>query len=277
MMTRLSSKTLLASALILLSGALFILNLGGYLGSAQDLVLRPLVGAQDWVSQRYYAVRDLLTAPREVSGLQARIAELEALNALLQDQVITLQERAAEAEILSALLNFARTSPESRYLAANVIGLDPSPFARSISIGAGSDRGIAHGMPVVTEQGLVGRIIEVNASFSRVQLITDPQLAINVRLQDSRADGLVVAQPNGELRVDLISQDAQVAPGELVLTSGLGGVFPPDIPVGHIVSVRRRDFELFQQAVLQPAVDFGNLEIVLVITNFQPIEQVPNQ
>lgn len=276
-MSQLSSKTLLASALILLSGALFILNLGGYIGSAQDLILRPLVGAQDWVSQRYYAVRDLLTAPREVSALQGRIAELEALNALLQDQVITLQEQAAEAEILRALLKFARTSPESRYLAASVIGLDPSPFARSISIGAGSDRGLAYGMPVVTEQGLVGRIIEVNASFSRVQLITDPQSAVNVRLQGSRADGLVVAQPNGELRVDLISQDAQVAPGELVLTSGLGGVFPPDIPVGQIVSVRRRDFELFQQAVLQPAVDFGNLEIILVITNFQPIEQVPNQ
>jgi rod shape-determining protein MreC len=59
------------------------------------------------------------------------------------------------------------------------------------------------------------------------------------------------------------------------LTSGLGGVFPPDIPVGHIVSVRTRDFELFQRAVLQPIVDFENLEIVLIITNFQPVDQVP--
>jgi rod shape-determining protein MreC len=172
-------------------------------------------------------------------------------------------------------LNFARTSPESRYLAVSVIGLDPSPFVRSISIGAGSDRGLAYGMPVVSETGLVGRIIEVNATSSRVQLITDPQSAVNVRLQDSRAEGLVVAQPNSELQVDLISHEAQVSPGELVLTSGLGGVFPPDLPVGHIVSVRTRDFELFQQAVLEPVVDFENLEIVLIITNFQPVDQVP--
>jgi rod shape-determining protein MreC len=274
-MTRLSSKTLLASGLILLSAALFVLNLGGYLGSAREVVVRPLAGAQQWVSQRFFAAREFLTAPREASALLARIDELEAQNAALADQIIGLQEQAAESEILRALLNFARTSPESRYLAVSVIGLDPSPFVRSISIGAGSDRGLAYGMPVVSETGLVGRIIEVNATSSRVQLITDPQSAVNVRLQDSRAEGLVVAQPNSELQVDLISHEAQVSPGELVLTSGLGGVFPPDLPVGHIVSVRTRDFELFQQAVLEPVVDFANLEVVLIITNFQPVDQVP--
>lgn len=274
-MTRLSSKTLLASGLILLSAALFVLNLGGYLGSAREVVVRPLAGAQQWVSQRFFAAREFLTAPREASALLARIDELEAQNAALEDQIIALQGQAAESEILRALLNFARTSPESRYLAVSVIGLDPSPFVRSISIGAGSDRGLAYGMPVVSETGLVGRIVEVNATSSRVQLITDPQSAVNVRLQDSRAEGLVVAQPNSELQVDLISHEAQVSPGELVLTSGLGGVFPPDLPVGHIVSVRTRDFELFQLAVLEPVVDFENLEIVLIITNFQPVDQVP--
>jgi len=274
-MTRLSSKTLLASGLILLSAALFVLNLGGYLGSAREVVVRPLAGAQQWVSQRFFAAREFLTAPREASALLARIDELEAQNAVLEDQLIGLQEQAAESEILRALLNFARTSPESRYLAVSVIGLDPSPFVRSISIGAGSDRGLAYGMPVVSETGLVGRIVEVNASSARVQLITDPQSAVNVRLQDSRAEGLVVAQPNSELQVDLISHEAQVSPGELVLTSGLGGVFPADLPVGHILSVRTRDFELFQQAVLEPVVDFENLEIVLIITNFRPVNQVP--
>ena len=272
-MTQLSSKTLLASALIVLSAALFVLNLGGYLGPAREAIVRPLAGAQQWVSQRYFAAREFLSAPREGSALQARIEELEAENAALSDQIIALQEQAAEAEVLRALLNFARTSPESRYLAAGVIGLDPSPFVRSISIGAGSDRGLAYGMPVVSESGLVGRIIEVNASSCRVQLITDPQAAVSVRLQNSRADALVVAQTNGELQVEQISHEVEVSQGELVLTSGLGGVFPPDIPVGHIVGVRTRDFELFQQAVLEPAVDFEGLEIVLVITNFRPVDQ----
>jgi len=274
-MTRLSSKTLLASGLILLSAALFVLNLGGYLGSAREVIVRPLAAAQEWVSERFFAAREFLTAPREASALLARIDELEGQNAALEDQIIALQEQAAESDILRALLNFARTSPESRYLAVSVIGLDPSPFVRSISIGAGSDRGLAYGMAVVSETGLVGRIIEVNATSARVQLITDPQSAVNVRLQDSRAEGLAVAQPNGELQVDLISHEAQVSPGELVLTSGLGGVFPPDLPVGNIVSVRTRDFALFQQAAIEPVVDFSNLEIVLIITNFQAVNQVP--
>ncbi len=275
MLSQFSSKALLASALVLLAGAVFILNIGGYLGPAQDVILPPLTVAQDWVSQRYFTIRDLVNSPRDVAALQTRIGELEGENARLRDQIISLQERAAEAEVLSALLNYARTRPESRYLSTNVIGLDPSPFVRSINIGAGSDRGVLHGMPVLTDEGLGGRVIEVTAGTSRVQLITDPASAVNVQLQGSRADGLLAAQPNGELWVELIDQNATVEPGELVLTSGLGGTFPADIPVGHVISVRRRDFELFQRAVIQPTVNFDDLEIVLLVTNFQLLEILP--
>lgn len=275
MLSQFSSKTLLASALVLLSGALLILNLGGYLGPAEDVVLPPLATAQDWVSKRFFTIRDLVTSPRDVAALQFRISELEAESAQLQDRIIALQEQAAEAEVLGALLNYARTRPESRYLSTNVIGLDPSPFIRSINLGAGSDRGVLHGTPVLTDEGLVGRVTEVTAATSRVQLITDPASAVNVQLQGSRADGLLAAQPNGELWVELIDQNANVEPGELVLTSGLGGAFPADIPVGHVVSVRRRDFELFQRAVIQPTVNFDELEIVLLVTNFQLLEIAP--
>lgn len=275
MLSQFSSKSLLASALVLLAGAIFILNIGGYLGPARDAILQPVVIAQDWVSQRYFTVRDLVTSPRDVATLQTQINELEGENAALRDQIIALQEQAAEVEILSALLNYARTRPESRYLSANVVGLDPSPFVRSVNIGAGSDRGVLHGMPVLTDEGLVGRVTEVTAGTSRVQLITDPASAVNVLLQGSRADGLLVAQPNGELWVELIDQNASLEPGELVLTSGLGGTFPADIPVGHVVSVRRRDFELFQRAVIQPTVNFDELEILLLVINFQPLEIAP--
>ncbi len=275
MLSQFSSKALLASTLVLLAGAVFILNIGGYLGPIQDAALPPLAAAQDWVSQRYFTIRDLVNSPRDVATLQTRIGELEGENEQLRDQIISLEEQAAEAEVLGALLNYARTRPESRYLSTNVIGLDPSPFVRSVNIGAGSDRGVLHGMPVVTDDGLVGRITEVTASTSRVQLITDPALAVNVQLQGSRVDGLLAAQPNGELWVELIDQNATVEPGELVLTSGLGGAFPADIPVGHVISVRRRDFELFQRAVIQPTVNFDDLEIILLITNFQRLEITP--
>ncbi len=263
-----SSKSLTALILTLLAAGLLVLSLAGYTQPAESLVLRPLAGVQSWVALRFAALRDLLTSPRDVATLRARNAELEAQLASLQQQVIALQEQVAEAEVLSALLDYARSRPASRYLAADVIGEDASPFLRSVWIGTGSDAGIARGMPVVTERGLVGRVVEVHATVSRVQLITDPQSAVNVLLQDSRADGVLAAQPNGEIRIDLISQEAQVSNDELVLTSGLGGGYPADIPVGRVVSVRRRDFEVFQEAVIQPAVDFEQMQLVLVITSF---------
>jgi rod shape-determining protein MreC len=267
-MKRTSSRSLFALTLILLAVGLMVLSLAGYLRPIQGLLLRPLAGAQDWLAVRVAAVRDMLASPADVALLRQRVSELETENSRLQQDVISLREQLAEVEILSALLNYARTQPESRYVAADVIGRDISPFLRSVMIGRGSDSGIARGMPVVTERGLVGRVTEVFATVSRVQLITDPEAAVNVLLQSSRGDGVLVPQLNGELWIDLIDQSVTVTPGETILTSGLGGLFPPEVAIGQVISVRKRDFELFQQAVIQPSVDFDRLQIVLIITNF---------
>ncbi len=270
-MSRSRSRALTALILALVAVALIFLSLGGYLDFTEGLLLRPLSSIQGWFSSRYAAIRDLVTSPRDVASLRARIAELEAENALLEQQIISLREQVTETEILAALLDFARTQPESRYLAGPVIGRDVSPFLRSVWIGVGSDDGVGHGMPVVTNQGLVGRVMEVFATVSRVQLITDPQSAVNIRFQDSRADGILVAELSGELHIDMISQEKTITTDELVLTSGLGGTYPADIPVGNVLSVRKRDYDIFQQATIQPAVDFFDLEIVLVITSFRPL------
>ncbi len=270
-MSRLSANALYAGLLILAALGILALSLGGFLQPAESLLLRPLGGLQGWISLRISAVRDLLTTPSDVATLRARVQELEAENARLQQEVISLREQVTEAEVLSSLVQYARSEPDSSYLAARVISRDVSPFLRSVWIQAGTDDGLAHGMPVVTNRGLVGRIVEVFATVSRVQLITDPQSTVSVRLQGARAEGVLEAELNGDLWVRMIDQDAEVAEGEIVLTSGLGGVFPENIPVGQVTNVRRRDFELFQQAVLQPSVDFEELELVLVITNFRPL------
>ena len=265
-----SSRTLVAAILLLIAAGVVLLGLGGYLDPLQDLALRPLGSIQGWIAVRYSALRDLITAPTDLETLRLRNTELEAEVARLQQQVVSLEEEVASAEVLAALVNYARTQPENRYLAADVIGRDVSPFIRSIWIGSGSDGGISRGMPVVTERGLVGRVVEVYATVSRVQLITDPEGAVNVKMQASRAEGVLAAQLNGDLWVDFIDQDAEIEEGEVVLTSGLGGNFPSEIPVGIVAAVRKRDFDLFQQAVVEPSTDFDQLEIVLVITNFKP-------
>jgi rod shape-determining protein MreC len=173
------------------------------------------------------------------------------------------------------LLDLARSQPEYQYLGARVIGLDPSPFLHYVIIDKGSDHGLRRGMPVVTSEGLVGRVAAVLSGAARVQLITDPASSVNVRLQPSEVDATLRGSLTGDLGLELIPQDVEVLPGNLILTSGLGGNYPPNILIGQVSSVRQRATDLFQSASVQPAVDFARTSIVLVITNFRPVDITP--
>jgi rod shape-determining protein MreC len=127
-------------------------------------------------------------------------------------------------------------------------------------------------MPVVTRQGLVGRIVQVSASAARVLLVTDPSSAVSARLQTTRVEGSVIGQLSGTLRMTFIPLGQTIQEGDLVITSGLGGNFPPDIVIGQVTSIRQFEFELYQEAEIRSLNNFDTLEFVLVITNFQPVD-----
>jgi rod shape-determining protein MreC len=207
--------------------------------------------------------------------LQQRNTELESEVSELQAQVIQLQQQVGETDVLAALVDFAQANPENQYKGAAVIGRDPSPFLHYVIINRGSNDGIRRGMPVVTDQGLVGRIDAVIADASRIQLITDPASTVNVRLQNAEVDASLNGSITGDLNLNLIPQDSALETGDLVLTSGLGGGYPPNLIVGQVGNVRRNDVDLFQQATVQPVVDFNRLQIVLIITNFEPVDISP--
>jgi rod shape-determining protein MreC len=270
--TRTSLQTVV---LILIVAGLILLALGGYLTPVSRYVVTPVVSAQTWLASRYQAIQNLVSAPQDMTRLRQRNTELEAEVSRLESQIIDLQQQLSETRILSALVDFARVHPENRYLAASVIGRDPSPFLQYVIINRGSDDGLRRGMPVVTQQGLVGRISKVTAGAATVQLISDAGAKVNVRIEPSRAQALLQGQITGEVSLDMIPQAAKVQVGDLVLTSGLGGNYPDNILIGQITGVRRRDYDIFQQASVQPVVDFSQLEIVLVITNFRPVDISP--
>jgi len=269
------SRTLQTIIIVLVAVGLIALALGGYFSSVTNLFGRLAVDGQTWVSTRYMALVDFLTVPRDVASLRQQNAEQQAEIARLQVQVIDLQQQVTETNILSALVKFARANPEYTYKAATVIGRDPSPFLRYVIINVGSNDGIRAGMPVVTDQGLAGRVDAVLAEAARVQLITDPASAINVQLQASNTEAMLIGSVTGDLSLDMISQDANVTPGDVVLTSGLGGEYPPNLLVGQVISVRKLATELYQQASIQANVDFNRLQYVLVITNFNPVDITP--
>jgi len=274
-MRNLFSRTLQTTIIFLIAGGVVALALGGYFSSASNVFTGSLVNLQAWFSTRFIAVQDFLTAPRDMASLQQRNVELEAEVAELQTQVIQLQQQVGETQILAALLDFERATPENRYRPAAVIGRDPSPFLHYVIINRGSNDGILRGMPVVTNQGLVGRVDAVIADAARVQLITDPASTVNIRLQNAEVDATLSGSVTGDVALDLIPQDTNIQAGDLVLTSGLGGGYPPDLIVGQVVNIRTRDFDLFQQATVQPVVDFNRLQIVLIIINFTPVDTAP--
>jgi len=253
------------------------LALGGYFSSGSNVFTSSLITVQAWFSSRFMALQDFLTAPRDIASLRQRNSELEAEVSDLQAQVIQLQQEVGEKQNLAALVDFSRANPENTYKAAAVIGHDPSPFLQYVIINRGSNDGIQRGMPVVTNQGLVGRVDAVIADAARVQLITDPASNVNVYLQNAEANASLVGSVTGDVNLDLIPQDVALETGDLVLTSGLGGGYPPDLIIGQVEvgSIHKRDFDLFQQATVQPVVDFNRLEIVLVIVNFKPVDTAP--
>ena len=269
------SRTIQTTITFVITAGVLVLAFGGYFRSASGAVTGGLVGVQDWFASRTQAIQQFMDAPGDLISLRARNAELEAQVSQLQTQVIDLQQRANETAILAALVDFSRASPESSYKAASVIGRDPSPFLHYIIINRGSNDGIQRGMPVVTNEGLAGRIDAVISDAARVQLITDPASAVNVHLRNANTEAMIAGSVTGDLGLELISQDVAVESGDIILTSGLGGGFPPDLIVGQVVNLRRLPAELFQEATVQSAVDFSRLQIVLVITNFRAINTVP--
>jgi rod shape-determining protein MreC len=279
-MKNLRSRSVQSAILFLVVTGILALALSGYFSPVTNIFGGSLIGLQTWVSTRYLAITDFLTVPRDVAALRQQNAEYVAEIARLQAQVIELQNKVAQTDTLAALVDFSRSNPTNTYKAAAVIGRDSSPFLRYVIINRGSNDGIRQGMPVVTNQGLVGRVDAVISGASRVQLITDPSSLVSVFLQNSEAEAIMKGSVSGKLTLEMLSQDAKVQAGDVVLTSGLGGEYPPDLLIGQVGNVRKRESDLFQEATVQPVVDFTRLEIVLVIVNFRPIEispLVPNQ
>lgn len=274
-MKNLVSRSAQTAALFLVIVGILALALGGYFNFVSTDFNNFLVSSQSWISGRFVAIQELLTVPRDVIALRQQNATLQSDVARLQAQVVQLQQQVAETQALAALVNFSRSNPENSYVAASVIGRDPSPFLHYIIIDKGSNDGLRRGMPVVTDQGLVGRVDAVISSAARIQLITDPASVVNVRLEKTGREAALIGTIAGDLALDMIPQDVSIDSGDVVLTSGLGGGYPADLIVGQVLSVRKRDSDLFQQATIQPVVDFTQLKIVLIITDFRPVDISP--
>ncbi len=206
-----------------------------------------------------------------ISGITGYGA-LKEENAVLRDEVADLERRASvgddvRKELADALalqgLPFIGDIPT---VAARVVSLPTSNFEQTIEIDKGSKAGIDTGMPVVTSAGLIGRVIDTTARRSTVQLISDPTSSVGVLLPISNERG--VADGEGKFRdllVDFIEPSVKVAPGEIAVTSGVGGSFPAGIPVGHVDRSKDIPGELQRWVTIEVSADFERLNLVKVL------------
>jgi rod shape-determining protein MreC len=201
---------------------------------------------------------------RENAALRGTVEEL------LQE---TVRMRAAELENreLREQLRYAQGYAQQALRPAEVIGFDSSALLGHVVIDRGREAQLEDGMPVLSTAGLVGRIVATTARTSTVLLINHPSSSVNAMVQGSPgATGVLTGQPDGRPVMRYLPQAEPVRPDDLIVTSGLGGAFPRDLPIGRVVQVGSRDVDVFQQATVEPFVDVRRLRHVLVAADFVP-------
>ncbi len=263
----------LVLALLLLG---FALDRLGYMTSVRAMVQSTLVPLQEAITLVARDVSQRAEETESIETIRARNTELEALANRLMVENLRLKELEQENQTLRQLLNFTRSNPQLSYEPTTVVGrslgVDPTNLLYYVYVDIGARNSVARDMPVITERGLVGRVTAVGPKSAQVLLLIDPASAVNAIIQNSRTTGIVRGNIDGTLTMDRIPPNELVNPGDIVLTSGLGGNFPDKIVIGQVTAVEQRDQDMFQVARIRPTVDFGKLETMLIITSFEPVD-----
>ncbi|WP_321372317.1 rod shape-determining protein MreC [uncultured Desulfuromusa sp.] len=192
-----------------------------------------------------------------------RNIDLEKENLELRSQLQQVEEISLQNKRLRKLLAFVDELDRSA-LPAQVIGEDGSNWARTIIIDKGTRAGLHTGFPVVASSGVVGRVIKTAPDSSRVLLVSDASSAIAALIQRTRTRGVVRGQGE-KLSIEYALRDTDIQVGDLLVTSGMGGVFPKGLPLGLVESVTKDQFGLFQKVTAIPTTDLSHLEEVMVI------------
>ena len=207
---------------------------------------------------------DLGKARGERDRLREEVRELE-------DQVHELEETQRENEQLHSMIQVKESNPDLEFLVVDVIGANPDVWEQTIQIGAGYSDGLQEFMAILSEDGsLVGRIVLCTSEASVVQLITDEKSSVGAMLQQNAEMGIVKGEGRGEVRLELLNQDAEVKTGDTVITSGMGGTCPAGIPIGTITEISERRADLSVGIVIQPRARLTRLEKVMVVLSPPP-------
>lgn len=200
----------------------------------------------------------LTRVSRENEELRVQLRNVEG-------ELGVLSEFRTENERLRSLLNFV-SDTDLRGVVGRVVGSDPSGWVKGVTIDKGSSSGISVGMAAVVARGVVGQVVATSVNASRILLIADQTSGVDAIVQGSRVRGVVEGSGSQLCELRYVTRDYQVKRGEVVLTSGMDGVYPKGLLIGTVSAVEAGGATLFQTIEVTPAVDFARLEEVLIVT-----------
>ena len=257
---------LLVSVLLVSLLLLTVQTRGRGTGRAGELVGLVVTPVQNLLVRIHRGAVGLWAVYVDWKSVRAENVVLRAENERLRVQSLQSADTREENARLRQLLALRDRLPLST-LAGEVIGREGGGWVRTLTVNRGRGDGIGQQTPVIVPEGLVGRVVQVRARAAVVQLLNDPTSTVGAVVQRTRTAGLVEGDPGGTVRFKFMARDgAGVAPGDFVVTSGLGALFPKGLPVGRVIAIEDKGSALFHFAVLAPAVDFSRVEEVLLLT-----------
>ena len=216
----------------------------------------------DGIQSFYEGYVDLINVRAENRRLSGRIAEVESENLQFREALVASGHLGRVAAM--------RDEIEIPMLPAEIVGLDVSPWFRSVLVDRGADQGIEPGHPVITHEGVVGVVTATSGHAAKTMLLLDRQSAVDALVQRSRARGVLRGVGRDRLEFEFVVRGADVVEGDEVVTSGLGGIYPKGLRLGRVSELREAGGRLTRIAVIEPAVDLGHLEQVFIMLRRGP-------
>ena len=228
--------------------------------------------AQRGLSTGVYGARRAWSRYVWLRGVESENADLRRQ---LEGVQVQYQERRALADRalnLEALLGL-RDRSNLQTLAAEVIAASASPDFRTLTIDKGTNQGLKRDMAVIAAAGVVGRIVVPSLGAAKVQLLIDRNAAAGALIERSRAQGVAIGGGDERVRLDYVSEASDVVVGDLVVTSGIDGIYPKGFTLGHVDAVEKSG-PAYKRITIRPAVNFSSLETVLVVLTPTPVKQI---
>lgn len=231
------------------------------------IVLNPIQKIGYWINDNVSEAIDFFW---NFSSVKYENEELKKENKELEEKLIEYSDLKKENETFREILDFKEQKSNFEYVGCNIIGYSGGSFLKGYIIDKGQKDGLEKGMVVISGKGLVGQVSSVSSNWSIVQSIVNENIAVAAQVHDTNDNtgivrGHVDNKGNYLAKIENLPMNSNVKEGDIILTSGLGGIYPKNIKIGTVKSVEEDNVKVMKSAVIEPAVDFTKLEELFII------------